>query len=141
VVADEVRKLAEKSAGQTESISDTITRISSSTQEAFDAMRQAGHDVDEAEAAMDVSDRDLKEVANQGETMNEQARRIAASAAQESRATEDMAANMETILAGIDDTVKRLEETHGRTESLTRISDRLRELMSFFEFGLEKEKL
>ncbi|MDR1424933.1 MAG: methyl-accepting chemotaxis protein [Azoarcus sp.] len=137
VVADEVRKLAEKSANQTDTISHTIARIESTTQEAFAAMRQAGRDVDEAEAAMDTSDRDLKEVAHQGETMNEMASRIAASAAEESHATEEMAANLETILGGIENTLTRMHETHERTESLSRIADELQKLLSYFEFGLE----
>ena len=140
VVADEVRKLAEKSANQTDTISHTVARIESTTQEAFAAMRQAGRDVDEAETAMDMSDKDLKEVANQGKTMNEMASRIATSAAEESHATEDMASNLESILGGIENTLTRIHETHERTESLSRIADELQVLLSYFEFGLERGK-
>ncbi|MDR0379676.1 MAG: methyl-accepting chemotaxis protein [Candidatus Accumulibacter sp.] len=134
VVADEVRKLSERTGEQTDEISQTITEIQTVTQEALAAMEQATKQVAETEHAMDQSDEGLGRVAERGKAMNDMAQNIAQAAAEESRATEDIASHLTRILAGTEGISGSLEAVHQRTVNLSHIADELRILLSYFHF-------
>jgi aerotaxis receptor len=135
VVADEVRRLSERANGQTDEISHTVGEIQSVTQDALTAMEQATAQVASAEQAMDQSDAGLSQVAEKGKIMNGMAQHIARAAAEESQATNDIAAHLARILNGIEENVGSLETAHQRTVSLSHIADELHDLLSYFRFG------
>ena len=134
VVADEVRKLADRAGSQTAEISRTVAAIQTVTQEALAAMEQAGAQVADADQAMDRSDEGLTQVGTRGESMSVLAQQIAQAAAEESRATEDIAGHLSRILSGIEENVTHLDSAHHRTRDLTQVADELRELISYFRY-------
>ncbi|MCX8145207.1 MAG: methyl-accepting chemotaxis protein [Azovibrio sp.] len=134
VVADEVRKLADRAGSQTAEISRTVAEIQSVTQEALAAMEQAGAQVVDADQAMDRSDAGLAEVGSRGESMSVLAQQIAQAAAEESRATEDIAGHLSRILAGIEENVAHLDTACRRTQDLAQVADALRQLIQYFRY-------
>ncbi|WP_303785989.1 PAS domain-containing methyl-accepting chemotaxis protein [Azovibrio restrictus] len=134
VVADEVRKLADRAGSQTAEISRTVAAIQTVTQEALAAMEQAAAQVIDADKAMDRSDEGLTQVGVRGDSMSVLAQQIAQAAAEESRATEDIASHLSRILSGIEENVTHLDNAHQRTQGLNQVADELRDLIHYFRF-------
>ena len=134
VVADEVRKLAERTSSQTEEIGRTVQGIGKVTAEALAAMEQAATQVGEAEVAMSHSDRGLGGVAERSAAVRNMAEHIAQAAAEESRATEDIATHLARIVTGIEGNVGHLENASRQALVLADVADRLRTLMAYFRY-------
>jgi methyl-accepting chemotaxis protein len=83
---------------------------------------------------MDATEAALTEVAEQGERIGEMAREIADASAQQSSASEAIAAEIDRIAAAADTTLGTVERTRQGAASLAQTAVRLDALIRFFRY-------
>jgi aerotaxis receptor len=134
VVADEVRKLAENASKQTSEITGSIQEIQRITQIAVSTMEAAGTHVAGANSAVDAARTGLDAVSSHGEEVATISRHIAEGTQQQSAAGNEIASQVEGIVAGIDQTSTSITEVSEKTAEMKQTSSRLRELIAYFRF-------
>ena len=134
VVADEVRKLAERASSQTREITQTVTEIQRITQHAVSEMEKAGNFVAETDAAMAVARDGLAQVASNGDAVANQSRDIASAAREQNIAANDVAAQAESIVAGVDQTLAAIAEIENQTVEMRAAARQLTDLISHFRY-------
>ena len=134
VVADEVRKLAENASKQTSEITSSIQEIQRITQIAVSTMESAGTHVAGANSAVDAARIGLDAVSSHGEEVASISRHIADGTQQQSAAGNEIASQVEGIVAGIDQTSISIGEVTEKTAEMKQTSSRLRELIAYFRF-------
>ena len=134
VVADEVRKLAENASKQTSEITTSIQEIQRITQIAVSTMEAAGTHVAGANSAVDAARTGLDAVAAHGKDVASISRHIADGTQQQSAAGNEIAGQVEGIVAGIDQTSTSIAEVTEKTAEMKQTSSRLRELIAYFRF-------
>ena len=134
VVADEVRKLAEKASNQTGEIASTVQNIQRITQLAVTSMETAGSHVAATDAAMVQARAGLDSVSAHGDTVVAISQKIADGTRQQAAAGNEIAGQVEDIVAGIDQTSSAMAEVGERAGQMTATSARLQELIGYFKF-------
>lgn len=134
VVADEVRKLAEKASTQTGEITATVQEIQRITQIAVTSMETAGTHVAATDAAMIQARAGLDSVSTHGETVVEISRHIADGTRQQAAAGNEIAGQVEGIVAGIDQTTSAMAAVGEKANQMRATSSRLRDLIGYFKF-------
>ena len=132
VVADEVRKLAENSSKQTSEITASVSEIQRITQIAVSTMEAAESQVTEADSAMSAARLGLDAVAHHGEEVASISTHIAAGTRQQSAAGNDITAQVEGIVSGIDQTSSSIAEVTEKALQMKETSLRLRQLIGYF---------
>ncbi|MGE5490604.1 MAG: methyl-accepting chemotaxis protein [Actinomycetota bacterium] len=134
VVADEVRKLAEKASQQTGHIGASVQEIQRVTQLAVSGMESAGGHVSATDQAMAHAREGLADVASHGESILSMSQLIADAMQQQSQAGNEMAAQVEGIVAGIDETSAAISQVSEKAEELKQTSLQLKELIGYFRY-------
>lgn len=134
VVADEVRKLAEKASTQTGEITATVGEIQRITQVAVTGMEAAGTHVAATDSAMNQARAGLDSVSRHEEQVVTISRHIAEGTRQQSAAGNEIAGQVEGIVAGIDHTSSTIAEVSQKAGQMQNAASRLRELIAYFRF-------
>lgn len=134
VVADEVRKLAESASKQTTEIAASVSEIQRLTQLAVNTMEAAGAHVSLANDAASVARSGLDTVAQHGAQVALISGQIADGTRQQSLAGNEIASQIEEIVAGIESTSKSIEEAVIRTDGLKGAAESLQLLIKYFKY-------
>jgi aerotaxis receptor len=134
VVADEVRKLAEKASTQTNEITSTVEEIQRITQLAVTSMETAGTHVAATDAAMTQARAGLDSVSAHGDTVVTISKQIASGTREQAATGNEIAGQVEGIVAGIDQTTAAMAEVGVKASQMRATSSRLRELIAYFKF-------
>ena len=134
VVADEVRKLAEKASIQTGEITATVEKIQRVTQIAVTSMEEAGTHVATTDSAMNQARAGLDSVSKHELEVVSISSHIADGTRQQSAAGNEIAGQVEGIVAGLDQTTSTVAEVSQKAEQMHSTASSLRELISFFRF-------
>ena len=134
VVADEVRKLAEMASKQTSEITSTVQEIQRITQLAVSGMETAGTHVAVTDSAMSQARAGLDSVSAHEQEVVSISRHIADGTRQQSAAGNEIAGQVEGILAGIEQTSSVMAEVSQKAGQMKDTSSRLRELIAYFRF-------
>ena len=133
-MADEVRKLAEKASTQTNEITSTVEEIQRITQVAVSSMETAGTQVAATDAAMTQARAGLDSVSAHGDTVVTISNQIASGTREQAATGNEIASQVEGIVAGIDQTTAAMAEVGVKASQMRATSSRLRELIGFFKF-------
>ena len=134
VVADEVRKLAEQSSKQTVEITASVQEIQRVTQLALSTMEAAGMHVASTDVAMAAARNGLDSVAQHGEQVALISRHISEGTRQQAAAGNEIASQVEGIVAGIEETTAAISEVTGKTAHMEAGVSSLRQLIGYFRF-------
>ncbi len=134
VVADEVRKLAEMASKQTSEITTTVQEIQRITQVAVTSMETAGTHVAVTDTAMSQARAGLDSVADHEQEVVSISRHIADGTRQQSAAGNEIAGQVEGIVAGIEQTSSAMAEVSQKANQMKDTSTQLRELIAYFRF-------
>jgi len=134
VVADEVRKLAEQSSKQTAEITASVQEIQRVTQLALSSMETAGKHVASTDVAMQTTRSGLDAVAHHGQDVAAISRHIADGTRQQSAAGNEIATQVDGIVAGIEQTSASISEVTEKTVKIKESSSQLRQLIAYFRF-------
>lgn len=134
VVADEVRKLAEQSSKQTVEITASVQEIQRVTQLALDTMASAESHVATTNASMSAARSGLDSVATHGEEVATISRHISEATRQQATAGNEIASQVEGIVAGIDQTSAAIDGVSRKTVEMEDGASRLRKLIDYFRF-------
>ncbi|HZX30194.1 MAG TPA: PAS domain-containing methyl-accepting chemotaxis protein [Rhodocyclaceae bacterium] len=134
VVADEVRKLAEKASQQTEHIGASVREIQRVTQLAVAGMESAGSHVSATDQAMTHAQAGLADVASHGDSVLSMSQLIAEATQQQSQAGNEMAAQVEGIVAELDETSAAISQVSGKAGELKQTALQLQELIGYFRY-------
>ena len=134
VVADEVRKLAEKASLQTGEIASTVQKIQSITQIAVTSMETAGTHVAATDTAMNKARTGLDSVSRHEEEVVTISGHIADGTREQSAASNEIAGQVEGIVAGIDQTTATITEASEKAGQMRNTASSLRELIAYFRF-------
>ncbi len=133
VVADEVRKLAERTAGATQDIANTIRAIQDDTDQAamrMDNVRdQIGLGVQMAEQAAEA----LREISAGTQTSLEKTREVANAAQEQSQASNSIAGNIERIAQMVEESDAAVNSTHEQVRRLDELARELHAAASRFQ--------
>ncbi|UCV09911.1 methyl-accepting chemotaxis protein [Dechloromonas denitrificans] len=132
VVADEVRKLAENASKQTAEITNSVQDIQRVTQIAVATMATAGSKVDSADSAASAARAGLDAVSRQGEEVASISRHIADGTRQQSAAGNQIALQVEDIVAGIEQASTAIQAVNEKTLQMKETSLRLQQLIAHF---------
>jgi PAS domain S-box-containing protein len=125
VVADEVRKLAERTATSTKDIANTISEITTISNEAVKAMGGAVAEVESGIALIRKNGEGLKEIMNATVTMSDRIGHIAHASKEQSAAGENVAKSLEHITSLVDENTRSVQLTKVATEELAKSADEL----------------
>ena len=134
VVADEVRKLAEQSSKQTVEITASVQEIQRVTQQALGAMESAGTHVATTDTAMNSARTGLDSVVSNGEEVASISGHIAESTREQASSGNEIAAHLEGIVVGIEQTTNAIGEVTEKTALLKNNSQTLRRIIGYFRF-------
>jgi len=134
VVADEVRKLAENTSAQTGKISATVQEIQRITQIAVTSMEAAGTRVAITDSAMNQARAGLDSASRHEEEVVTISHHIAEGTRQQSAAGNEIAGQVDGIVAGIDQTSSTIAEVRQKAGQMRDTASRLRELIAYFRF-------
>jgi len=132
VVADEVRKLAENASKQTAEITHSVQDIQRVTQLAVTTMATAGSKVDSADSAASAARAGLDAVSRHGEKVASISRHIADGTRQQSAAGNQIALQVEDIVAGIQQASTATQAVNEKTLQMKETSLRLQQLIAHF---------
>jgi len=132
VVADEVRKLAENASKQTAEITVSVQDIQRVTQLAVTTMATAGNKVDSADTAASAARAGLDAVSRHGEKVASISRQIADGTRQQSAAGNQIALQVEDIVAGIQQATTAIQAVTEKTRQMKETSQRLQALIAHF---------
>ncbi len=130
VVADEVRKLAENASKQTAEINLSVQDIQHVTQLAVTTMATAGSKVDSADAAAGAARAGLDAVSRHGEQVAAISRQIADGTRQQAAAGNQIALQVEDIVAGIEQASTAIEAVTEKTRQMKDTAQRLQQLIA-----------
>lgn len=134
VVADEVRKLAENSSRQTIEITASVKEIQRITQIAVTTMESAGIHVASTDSAMNAARKGLDAVSHHGVEVASICKHIAEGTLQQSAAGNEIALQVEGIVAGIDQTSGAIDEVTQQASAMSETAAQMRQLISYFRF-------
>lgn len=134
VVANEVRKLAEHSSKQTIEIAASVQEIQRITQIAVATMESAGAHVSSSDSAMISARKGLDAVSHHGVEVASLCKTIAEGTKQQSTASNDIACQVEGIVAGIEQTSGAIEEVAQQANAMSETAAHMRKLLSNFRF-------
>lgn len=134
VVADEVRKLAENSSKQTKEITSSVEEIQRITQLAVRNMDAAGNNVTSTDQAMSAAREGLDAVSRQGQEVAGISRHIAEGTRQQSAAGNEIAVQVEDVVAGIEQTSGAISDVIEKTRQMNEAASSLRQLIGYFRF-------
>ncbi len=133
VVADEVRKLAERTQVATEQVRQTISAIQGETRSAVERMGSGTAEVDQGVELTTRAGQSLESIVSNAGKVTQQVRSIAASAEQQSVASDDISRSLEEISeivrsarSGTADAASAAEHLAGKAESLRSVVGRFR---------------
>ena len=134
VVADEVRKLAEQSSKQTVEITASVQEIQRVTQVALNSMESAGGHVATTDVAMQSARSGLDKVAQHGQEVASISSHIADGTREQAAAGNEIAHQIDGIVAGIDQTSEAISSVTEKTVQIKATSSQLRQLIAYFHF-------
>lgn len=134
VVADEVRKLAENSSRQTIEIAASVQEIQRITQLAVTSMESAGMHVASADSAMSAARKGLDAVSHHGQEVASISRHIADGTKQQSETGNEIARQVEGIVAGIEQASGAIAEVTQQAGEMNETAAHMRSLISYFRF-------
>ncbi|WP_301100751.1 methyl-accepting chemotaxis protein [Propionivibrio sp.] len=134
VVADEVRKLAEQSSRQTIEIATSVQEIQRVTQLVLGTMEAAGTHVASTDVAMNSARSGLDSVAHHGEEVASISRHISDGTRQQAAAGNEIAGQVEDIVAGIEKTTVAISAVTEKTVEMKAGASSLRQLIAYFRF-------
>ncbi len=133
VVADEVRKLADRTTKATEEIGESISAIQTETTEAVNRMNagteQVGMGVKQAQEAGDS----LREIVANSQVVADMIRSIAATAEQQSAASEEISRSIESINAVTSQAAEGANQSASASAQLSSKSEQLLRIVSQFK--------
>ncbi len=133
VVADEVRKLAERTAANTQDISETVNEVQAGTQRAVTSMDDAMAQVSNSTGLMQATRDGLGRITAKSGEVTDMAQQIAAEAQQQSAASHDVARNMEAIAGLVEENTRAAQSAWRATEDLAHTAEGLKALVGHFE--------
>jgi aerotaxis receptor len=129
-----VRKLAETATKQTVEITASVNEIQRITQIAVTGMEAAGTHVASADAAMIQAHAGLDTVSDHGNEVVSISRQIAQGTRQQSAAGNEIAAQLDGIMGGIEQTSASINGVSQKAALMKDSSAKLRQLISYFQF-------
>ncbi|MBI2890023.1 MAG: hypothetical protein HYY13_04470 [Nitrospirae bacterium] len=130
VVADEVRKLAERTTRATKEIAETIRTIQQETSGAVDAMRRGVEKVEEGSTFAARAGEALKNILTGVEKVADMIGQIAASAEEQSAATEEISSNIGAISSLSKVTASGISEVSQAADELKKLTGELMGLVA-----------
>jgi methyl-accepting chemotaxis protein len=132
VVADEVRKLAERTAGATKEIKDTIEAMQSEAKKAVTSMEGGVEEVEVGAKEAKKSGDALKDILGQISTVTQEINQIAVASEQQTATSNEIAGNIQRISEVVRDTAKKIEENTTSSSQLASLSGELQGLVRRF---------
>ncbi|WON83918.1 MULTISPECIES: methyl-accepting chemotaxis protein [Chromobacterium] len=133
VVADEVRKLAERTAGNTLEIEQSVSFLRERSQEALEEVKAAVNKVHTAEETIQAAAQGLEAIRNANEKVAESSSSVANMLQQQSSASTEVAQNMETMSTLTEQNSHSIAATLQVAQKLQTTASDLRRLVSQFE--------
>jgi aerotaxis receptor len=133
VVADEVRSLAERTTNSAADIVETVGQIQTITTEALASMNQASASVDSGIRTLQDSASQLEGVGEAAARVTEMSGSIAAATEEQTRASEEVARNMEQISLSIDSSVAAQREGRDAASALQAAAESLNAMTRSFK--------
>lgn len=110
VVADEVRKLAERSSLATKEISDLVTNILASVEDAVKAMEDGSHEVEKGVANANEAGYVLSDILNASEAVQKQAALAGEASQQMKMVSEDLITAVDSVSAVVEENTASTEQ-------------------------------
>jgi methyl-accepting chemotaxis protein len=133
VVADEVRKLAERTTKATKEIATMIKTIQLDTSGAVASMLEGRREVDAGIRLADKAGGALKEIVTISQSLTDMVTQIAAAGEQQSKASEQISRNVESISAVTGQTASGTQQIARASEDLNRLTEQLQDLVVRFK--------
>ncbi|PTU66098.1 chemotaxis protein [Chromobacterium sp. Panama] len=133
VVADEVRKLAERTAGNTLEIEQSVSFLRERSQEALEEVKAAVNKVHTAEETIQAAAEGLEAIRNANEKVAESSSSVANMLQQQSSASTEVAQSMETMSTLTEQNSHSIAATLQVAQKLHTTASDLRRLVSQFE--------
>lgn len=139
VVADEVRKLAERTTKATKEIAAMITVIQDETKKAVEAMEEGTQEVSRGIELADRAGSSLNQIVQISQQLTDMISRIAAASEEQSKASEHIAVNVESISNVARQTADGTQKIAGAMDDLNVLTDRLNQLVKKFNLSNKEE--
>jgi aerotaxis receptor len=133
VVADEVRKLAERTASSTNDIATTVAEFRQITEHAVASMGEAAQQVEDGIGKMRASVGSLDQITSSSTQVADMAVHIATASKEQAVASADVATNMESVSALIDQNTAIAQEAWKTLEDLSGSAGSLMALVKKFK--------
>ncbi len=133
VVADEVRKLAERTTKATGEITAMIKKIQDDTQHAVEAMTLGTKEVETGKNLAKSAENSLTDIISSTENVNLVVANVAAAAEEQSKASENIAQNIDKITLVTKENATGIIQIAKATDDLTRLTLNLKELINKFK--------
>lgn len=133
VVADEVRQLAERTAGNTQEIEQSITFLRERSLEALEEVKEAVSKVHTAEETIHAAAQGLEAIKNANEKVAESSDNVANMLQQQSAVSTEVAQNMETMSQLTEQNSESITNTLHVAQKLHMTADDLSRLVSQFK--------
>ncbi len=132
VVADEVRKLAERTGKATREIGEMIKKIQGETERSVESMNAGIGEVDKGVKLAEEARIAMGQIVDASNRGTDMIQRIAAAAEQQSAASEEVSANMESIANVTRNTEAASSQIQSASHDLARIATELKSLVGWF---------
>ncbi|MDX2018474.1 MAG: methyl-accepting chemotaxis protein [Planctomycetota bacterium] len=132
VVADEVRKLSERTTSATQEISESIKRIRAESEDAIKRVKIGSQTVEKGVAQTNAVSSDLSNIIQQAGVVAEVVAKIAASAAEQREALDDINSSTERVTHAAAESVKAAESSAAAASQLARRTDQLNQIVGAF---------
>lgn len=126
VVADEVRKLAERTTKSTQEITEMISTIQRSAQEAVTSMSTALHQMDGGVGLAKQAGESIDEIQRQSQQVTHVVREIAGALKEQSVASNDLANNVESVARMTDSNTAATEQIAHATRELDHLVEAMK---------------
>ncbi len=133
VVADEVRRLAERTVKATSEITNMIETIQQNTERSIKSMNAGRSDVETGMGLAREAMGSLESIVEASEQSKDMVHRIAAASEEQSVAAEDVAENMEAILAISRSSASSTSQIKQTSQELERLSGELKKMVDWFK--------
>jgi len=133
VVADEVRKLAERTAGNTQEIEQSINVLHERTRQVSSNVQNALDKVQDVENTIVTASNSLEDICQANQGVSRTADSVATMLQQQSSASTEVAQNMETMSALTEQNSHSIATTRKVAEQLNTTAHDLKRLVSHFE--------
>lgn len=132
VVADEVRKLAERTTKATKEIAETIKAIQMEAKQADISMVEAKESVEYGQKLTEEVDIVLQAILQSTEEVSSEIQQVAAASEEQSSAASEISKSVEAINSVTHESAKGIEEVARTAEDLTRLTEKLKDLIQQF---------